>query len=160
MLARDLNIDFVNLGFSGFGKGDLPVARAMASLDASCYVLDYGANNPTPENMEEVYLPFIKEIRKVKKDTPIVLVTPILSSNEAWEENFKKRKDGLRDVVRKAYKEYIDSGDSNIYLIEGLDLISFEDSDGIVDNNHPNDIGFLKMSNRLGKVLRGILKIT
>lgn len=155
-----MNIDFINLGFSGYSTGDLPIAKAMASLDVSCYVLDYGANNTTPRNLEEAYIPFIKELRSGKKDKPIVLVTPILSSDESWKLDVQTRKNGLREVVRRAYKECTDSGDANIYLVEGLELLSFEDADGIVDNNHPNDIGFLKMSCRLGKVLQDILKLT
>src|SRR5260370_36043091 len=43
--ARKLNIDFVNLGFSGAGKGEPEVAATGSRCEASCFVLDLAQNN-------------------------------------------------------------------------------------------------------------------
>src|SRR5208337_1165933 len=59
ILGRMLNIDFVNLGFSGNGMGEPEMAQAVAHIDAACYVLDFAQNNRTVESLEKVYAPFL-----------------------------------------------------------------------------------------------------
>ena len=51
ILGRMLNIDFVNLGFSGAGKGEPEVARMVAEIDASAFVLDFAQNNRTAASL-------------------------------------------------------------------------------------------------------------
>ena len=63
ILGRRLNIDFVNLGFSGNGLGEPEVARAVAEIDAAGFVLDFGANHKTGEAMREAYAPFLDAVR-------------------------------------------------------------------------------------------------
>src|SRR5204862_2351822 len=41
ILGRQLNIDVVNLGFSGKGKGEPVVAAMVAEIDATAFVLDF-----------------------------------------------------------------------------------------------------------------------
>jgi hypothetical protein len=158
-LARELNIDFVNLGFSGLGRGDLPVAKAMTQLDASCYVLDYAQNNTSPDELESVYLPFLNEIRKVKPDTPLIMTTPITYRAELWNEGFRQEQERKRQVIRDAYRFRIDAGDRRTHLVEGRDLISTADGEGQMDGAHPNDIGFKKMADGLIPILRTTLQL-
>ena len=51
ILGRILNIDFVNLGFSGAGKGEPEVARMVAEIDASAFVFDFAQNNRTAASL-------------------------------------------------------------------------------------------------------------
>jgi len=60
ILGRMLNLDFVNLGFSGNGTGEPALARAVASIHASCFVLDFAQNNPTVDSLAQVYAPFLE----------------------------------------------------------------------------------------------------
>jgi lysophospholipase L1-like esterase len=159
MLSRELNIDYVNLGFSGLGKGEPQVARAMAEIDAACYVLDYAQNNETIEEFEEVYLPFIMEIRKVRPDTPIIITTPIFYTSENWNVKNRKFQNDRRDVVRKAYKARLEAGDGNIHLLEWNEVIGFEDGEGQVDGAHPNDLGFFRMSQGMKGLLKKVLAL-
>src|SRR5262245_14423847 len=82
ILGRELNIDFVNLGFSGNGLGEPEVARAGAEIDAACFVLDFGANHKTFDAMREVYAPFLDEVRERHPRTPIVVMTLLHTSRE------------------------------------------------------------------------------
>ncbi len=159
ILARDLNIDFINLGFSGCGKGERRVAAEMAGIEAACYVLDYGQNNRTVEVLEQVYLPFIEELRKTRPFTPILMSTPIFSSREWWSAEQTAYSNAKREVVRNAYRQRLSAGDGNIHLIEGFDLLSPEDGEGFVDGVHPNDLGFVAMSKAYKKELMRILDI-
>jgi hypothetical protein len=158
-LAREINIDFINLGFSGLGRGDLPVARAMSKIDASCYVLDYAQNNTSPEELRSVYLPFLNEIRKAKPDIPIVLTTPISYRGERWNKGFREEQERKRQVIRDAYRFRIEAGDCRIHLVEGRELLSLDDGEGQMDGAHPNDIGFRKMADGLKPILRKALQL-
>jgi len=44
-------------------------------------------------------------------------------------------------------------------LVEGQTLLSPDDEEGFVDGVHPNDIGFLRMAERLRPVLRVALEL-
>jgi lysophospholipase L1-like esterase len=153
MLCRELNLDFVNLGFSGLGKGERVVAEAAAQIDAACYVLDFGQNNPSLEEFRQVYEPFICKLREYRKETPILLTTPITYTSEKWNKEFREFQNQRRQIVTDAYQSRKAAGDRNIHLAEWNKLICFQDGEGQVDGAHPNDIGLSRMS----KGLRGIL---
>src|SRR5215467_10159912 len=89
ILGRTLNIDFVNLGFSGNGMGEPEVARTVAQIDASCFVLDFAQNNRTLESVAKVYAPFIETLREKHPQTPILAITPIYSAREAGVDPWK-----------------------------------------------------------------------
>ena len=158
-MARELNIDFINLGFSGCGRGERCVAAEIATIDAACYVLDYGQNNKTVQDLEQVYLPFIEELRQARPTTPILMSTPIFSSWEWWSAEHCGLANAKREVIRCAYTQRLTAGDTNIKLIEGYELLSPDDGEGFVDGVHPNDLGLAAMSRAYKSELKKILKI-
>jgi len=157
MLCRKLNLDFVNLGFSGLGKGEPEVAQAIAQLDAACFVLDYAQNNPTVEEFQTVYQPFLSIIREAHPETPIILTTPIRYTHEEYSEEDRDFQERRRDVVREAYRAGREQGDAHLYLIEGNELLA--DGDGQVDGGHPNDLGFSWMARRMQVTLEQALAV-
>jgi hypothetical protein len=159
ILCRELNIDFINLGFSGNGRGEKCIAEAIAGLDSACFVLDFSQNNESPAELEQVYYPFIYEIRQVKRDAPIILITPYFSAGELWNDYYINKYKGMREVIRRAYARCIREGDENIYIVEGLELIGTNDGDCFVDGGHPNDLGFKKIADGLKYRLKNILKL-
>jgi lysophospholipase L1-like esterase len=156
ILGRMLNLDFVNLGFSGNGKGEPEVARMTAGIDASCFVLDFAQNNKTVESLREVYDPFIGTLREKHPETPILAITPIFSSSERLGAA-GGRLDAMREHIRKVVARRIADGDRRLQLVEGTDLLGPDRLDGLVDGSHPNDLGFQWMAEglaaRLGKLL-------
>jgi sugar phosphate isomerase/epimerase/lysophospholipase L1-like esterase len=139
MLGRMFNIDFVNLGFSGNGIGEPEMARTVASLDASCFVLDFAHNNPTLESLKQVYGPFIETIRSKHPNTPILLISPLYDAHDFWSPNGKL--DGMRAWIRQVAAQRVAAGDKNIQVIEGNDLIGPSRGDALVDGAHINDLG-------------------
>src|SRR5260370_35596634 len=117
--GRMLNIDFVNLGFSGNGKGEPDVAAAVARIDASCFVLDFAQNNGTVNSLREVYGPFLDTLRKAHPDTPILAITPIYSAREAGGQT---ENDGMRQHIRQLVSQRIGAGDRNLQLVEAPDV--------------------------------------
>jgi lysophospholipase L1-like esterase len=154
ILGRWLNVDFVNLGFSGNGKGEPEVARTVAAIDAAAFVLDFAQNNGSFEALQQVYAPFIETLRARHPQTPILAVTPIQSNLEILD-NFPN--EGMRELIRNVVSRRIADGDHNLQLVEGTDLLGPSRGDGLVDGTHPNDLGFEWLAEglliRLAKVL-------
>jgi hypothetical protein len=156
ILGRMLNIDFVNLGFSGNGKGEPDVAAAVARIEASCFVLDFAQNNGTVASLREVYNPFLDTLRRAHPETPVLAITPIYSAREITGET---ENEGMRAHIRQVVSQRIGSGDRNLQLAEGTDLLGPSRSDGLVDGSHPNDLGFEWMAEGLAPRLRRMLGI-
>jgi lysophospholipase L1-like esterase len=159
ILGRKLNIDFVNLGFSGNGLGEPEVARAVSEIDASCYVLDFGANHKTFAAMREVYAPFLDLIRKEHPVTPIVVMTLLHTSREnriaSIKAEWPERRKFIEDVVRERRK----AGDKKLYLVDGATLLGPTPDDAFVDGGHPNDLGFYWMAEGLAPTMKKVLKL-
>jgi lysophospholipase L1-like esterase len=155
ILGRMLNVDFVNLGFSGNGLGESELARAVAGIDASSFVMDFAQNNPTAEFLAQAYAPFLETIRGRHSETPILVITPIYSSSESWARD--ARLEGMREWIRQVAARRIAGGDLHLEIVEGTDLLGPSGGDGLVDGTHPNDLGFQWMANglaaRIAKVL-------
>ncbi|HVX67043.1 MAG TPA: SGNH/GDSL hydrolase family protein [Bryobacteraceae bacterium] len=158
ILGRMLNLDFVNLGFSGNGRGEPALASAVASIDAAAYILDFAQNNETVESLQEAYAPFLETIRKKHPDTPVVCITPIYSSRESAPGG-DARLEGMRAVIRKAAADRIAAGDRNLQLLEGTDLLGPGQGAGLVEGTHPNDLGFEWMAEGLANRVRKVLAL-
>ncbi len=155
ILGRMLNIDYINLGFSGAGRGEPVMARAFAEIDASLFVVDFAQNCETVEELRQNYAPFLDTIRQAHPDTPVVCITPIFSNYELFEDDHKCPT--MRQVIREAVAARKQAGDINITIVEGMSLLSGADSDCFVDGIHPNDLGFQRIAERLAPAVRGVL---
>ncbi|MGA2987751.1 MAG: SGNH/GDSL hydrolase family protein [Terriglobia bacterium] len=155
ILGRMLNLDFVNLGFSGNGLGEPELARAVASLHASCFVLDFAQNNPTVDSLAQAYAPFLDAIRSAHPETPVLVITPIYAAHESWSRD--ARLEDMRELIRRVAAQRIAAGDRHLEIVEGTDLLGPSRGDGLVDGTHPNDLGFQWMADglaaRVAKVL-------
>jgi len=159
ILGRMLNIDFVNLGFSGNGMGEPEMARAVADIDASAYVLDFAQNNRTLDSLEKAYAPFLATLRMKHPETPILAITPIYAARESLGDPTRNELQKMRDHIRKVVAERIAAGDRNLQLVEGTDLLGPDRGDGLVDGTHPNDLGFQWMAEGLASRLRKLLAL-
>jgi lysophospholipase L1-like esterase len=143
ILGRRLNLNFVNLGFSGNGKGEPAAARMTAEIDAAVFVLDFALNNPSVESLKEAYEPFLATVRAKHPNTPILAVTPIARARE------DARTRGMRRLIADVVNAKIAAGDQLLTLVDGLTLLGPHQLDGLVDGSHPNDLGFQWMSDGL-----------
>ena len=149
ILSRRLNLDFVNLGFSGNGKGDPELAEAMTEIDASCYVLDFGLNNGSAESLAKVYGPFLDILRRAKPEILIIAISPPYYTQGFLFYTDDQRNSEMRDVIRNEVARRIAAGDKNILFVDGFELLGPDLVDGLVDGGHPNDLGFQAMADRL-----------
>jgi hypothetical protein len=159
ILGRMLNIDFVNLGFSGNGKGEIEMARAVGEIDASCFVLDYAQNNGTLDSLQQVYTPFLETLREKHPEMPIVAITPIYAARERVAGDSPTEVQKMRDHIRQVVSRRIAAGDAHLQIVEGTDLLGPAQGDGLVDGTHPNDLGFQWMAEGLAGRLRKVLAV-
>ncbi len=157
ILSRMLDVDFVNLGFSGQGKGEPEVAGLVAEVEAAGFVLDWAGNCDSVEQCAERYAPFYRTVREKHPDAPIVMLTSTHHVGELFVEETRRNFAALREVIREVYASARAAGDVNVRLVEGTALIGPDDEDGLVDGVHPNDIGFRLTAERLRPVLREVL---
>lgn len=159
ILSRELNIDYVNLGFSGLGRGEKQLAEAMVEIDASCYVLDYALNNKSLKEFDRVYGPFFACLREKRPETPVIFITPIPYLEELWNDDFRAFNESKRDIIRNIFNKAADSGDKNVYLLEGKKFLSLINGEGQVDGGHPNDLGLYMMSSNLKPLIMKVLNL-
>lgn len=153
MLGRWLDFDFVNLGFSGNGMGEPALAEAMAEIEAACYVVDFWANPPTATYREN--LPrFLDILRARRPRTPIVVTGPYYNPSEevpgeAGERQIQKRAFGRDHVLAR-----IAAGDHLLTYVDGEDMLSRAQADGLADGRHANTMGFYFCARGLEPSLR------
>ena len=141
IVSRWLNVDFVNLGFSGNGLGEPAVAQAIAEIDASAFVLDYWGN-PSPQVYRETMPGFVDTLRSKHPKTPILVTSPYYFSGESVNPSLKASQDEKRGIARDFVDARRKAGDANISYVDGLEMLSREHADGLVDGVHANSIGF------------------
>ena len=152
IVSRLLNVDHINLGFSGSARAEEIMVDYLATLDVSAFVCDYDHNAPNPEHLQATHKPLYERFRATHPDTPILFLTKpdIRPGNE-----YNSRR---RAIVRKTYEDALAAGDKNVAFIDGetffLGACRF---DCTVDGCHPNDIGFLRMAIPVAEKLRELL---
>lgn len=152
MISRKLDCDHVNLGFSSGALAEEIMIDYMATLPMSVFVMDYDHNAPTPEYLEETHYKMYRRFRDARPDVPIVMAT--MPKVTATANSIQRRKTILA-TIEKARAE----GDNNVYFVDGKEMMAmFGDDGGLVDDCHPNDLGFLCMSRAFGAVIGEILE--
>lgn len=156
ILSRMLDREIVNLGFSGNGKLDLEIAEAMASVNASCFVMDC-LPNLTVELINENYLRFLEILRQKNPACPIILVENILYPHMYFDKNVNNLLKEKNEALKRIFQEQRKKGDRNIYYVKADKLIG-DSQEATVDGVHLTDLGFLLMAENLYPVLRKRLK--
>ena len=150
VLARKLNVDFVNLGFGGAGKAEPAVVELVASLDACCFVFDLGRSYGHQD--KTAYKNMLKAVRAKHPSTPILCVSPIYCPLEHHDQRWIEITRHTREVVREAYDD-LKRLDENLYLVGEYDLIRPSEGDGSNEGVHPSDLGYSLMAERLTEIL-------
>jgi lysophospholipase L1-like esterase len=158
ILCRDLNLDFVNLGFGGAGKAEANVVALVNAAPACCYVFDLGKSYGTQD--ASAFKALLITIRHGHPNVPIVVITPITSAKEDKEPSYSERSTHTRTVMRDSAKALIEAGDKQLYLVEGESLIGFNEHDVLShDGVHPSNQGYGVIAKKLAPVLRKALSL-
>lgn len=156
ILSMEYDCDFVNLGFAGSAKGEAAIRDYIAQLDMSVFVLDYDHNAPNAAHLRATHAPFYQAVRAAHPHVPIVMITAPNTQKRYHAPS--ARHDDYRAVVFETYQKARESGDENVYYIDGDALFEGRHSDiCTVDSIHPNDMGFLRMAEKIGAVIGSLL---
>ena len=146
ILSRLFDFDFINLGFSGGCLGEKKFATYIGGLKLGALVMDYD-HNASLQGLIDTHEAFFLEFRRLQPDTPVIFIT---TSDLAFTyEGRIKRK----EVIRKTYENALAAGDKNVYFVDGsvaYDEVGIDYC--VVDNGHPNDLGFWCIAQNAAKV--------
>ncbi len=135
ILSRKLDVDYINLGFSGSARGEKAIADYIAGLPMSAFVYAYDHNAPSVEHLAATHEPMYKTIRATHPDIPVIFIT----RPKPYYNNEEKAR---RDVVMATYEHALARGEK-VYFVDGEKIFDIFGGDGgSVDGCHPNDLGF------------------
>ena len=152
-LSRSLNMDYVNLGFSGSCMAEDSMIDYLAGLDMSVFVCDYDHNAPNAEHLRNTHYKIYESIRAKHPNLPYIILTkPNYNIGSAYD-------DERRNVILETFSKAIANGDKNIYFVDGASLFAGDEWDACtVDGCHPNDLGFYRFAKALYPTLKTALK--
>jgi len=152
LLSRWLDTDYMNFGFPGNARGEIPVAEYIKDIDMSVFVYDYDHNAATPEELRKTHKPFFDVIRQSNPDLPIIMMTRPCGDDDPEDRELR------RQVVLDTYHAALAAGDKNVYFVDGKELLGDEDRHAYsIDLIHPTDLGFMRMAKGVLPILRQAL---
>ncbi|CAM3540423.1 GDSL-type esterase/lipase family protein [Occultella aeris] len=158
LVARRLGWDLTCLGFSGQCHLDPIAARTIAAVPADVISLCLGINMMggatfSPRAFAPHVSGFVEQVRQAHPDTPILVMTPIVSPPRERTPNAV----GLTlESMRVAIGEVVATlarTDPNLHLLEGPTIIGTGDVHLLPDDLHPDGEGYRLMAERLAPVL-------
>ena len=157
ILGRRFNYPVINLGFSGNGRMEPEMADLLAELDPSVYVLDC-LPNMDGQMVAERVAPFVKKLRGVHPETPILLVEDRTYSDAFLVTSRRQRNMDNRRELNRIYTRLKSEGIKHLYYLSGKRLLG-DDRDNLatVDGSHPTDLGFMRQADAFYEVLKPIL---
>lgn len=144
LISEHLNLDYVNLGFSGNCLGEDIIVNYMATLEMSAFVSDYDHNTPDAAHLRATHEKLYRAIRAAHPDIPYIMISRpdfylhVSSSRER------------QSVVYETYRKAMAEGDENVWFIDGASFFRGRYEDACtVDATHPNDLGFALMADQI-----------
>ena len=160
IITRNLNLDHVNLGFSGNGKGEPVMAEYISAQPMSLFFYDYDHNAPDAAHLAKTHEAFFLTIREKHPDLPIIMASRTdTPKTPAIAEDTLRR----RDVILRTYVNAIKRGDEHVKFVDGTEVFKEALKLGIpadsctVDGVHPNDLGFACMAEVFGGAIKEML---
>ena len=160
MISRMLNVDHLNLGFSGNAKGEGVLADYIGGLPMSVFFMDYDHNAPDTDWLQATHEPFFLRIRQAQPELPIIFATKTDYSVTAHSARDTEKR---RQIIWKTYDNARRRGDRHVYFVDGQEVFTLAKKLGLgpeactVDGCHPNDLGFACMAQTFAEVIKQVL---
>lgn len=150
IVSRRLNLDFINLGFSGSAKAEPEMIDYLASLDMSIFVSDYDHNAPNVAHLEATHFKLYEKIREKHPDIPYIMASrPDFDNSNNPNESLERI-----NVIYNNFRRAKEAGDNNVYFLSGKGIFTGRDRDlCTIEGCHPTDVGFLKMADAFEDIL-------
>ena len=147
IISRKLNMDCINLGFSGNGKMEQPINELIAESNPAFYVIECLPNMKTEEITERV-IPLVKTIREKHQETPIIFVENFIYEKSFLNKELSSLIDEKNVALKTEYDEMMKAGYKNVLYINSQNAMG-TDHEGTVDGVHFTDLGFLRYADFL-----------
>lgn len=151
-----LDCNYINLGFSGSCRVQQPIIDYIKTLDMSAFIYDYDHNAYSVDFLRDTHEQAFKQIREAHPELPVIMMSKPDFRN--YPDDAKRR----RDVILTTYNNAIESGDKNVWFIDGESMFEKAGVDPLVctfDGCHPNDLGYWCMASSVAPVLKSILYV-
>ncbi len=154
IVARKLDASLMNFGFSSGAKGENYIAEYIAALPMTAMVIEYDHNARDVEELKNSHLRFVQSVRSQQPMIPLVLMSRFSAGVSVDIEETIKR----RDIIKDTYTTLKQSGDKNIYFIDGfVEMKDKHIEDYFIDGVHPTDRGMYFIAGKIEKILSQVL---
>lgn len=147
--ARQADVPYVNLGFSGQARLDLVMADVMARADAALYIVD-PVWNCDEKLVEERTEPFVRRLHELRPDVPILLCEGPEAAGVRIRAN-----EALKRACEKLKADPALAG--KIHYLPCTGMLP-DDGEATHDYIHPNDYGCVQMGRVFAKAIAAILR--
>jgi lysophospholipase L1-like esterase len=156
ILSRRLDAEFVNLGFSGNGRGEPALAHLINQISGLTFIiLDYEAN--ANETIVNTLGPFVDILREKHPDTPILIMSKIRYASATVGSPTHQLLMDNRDFQRTLVEKRKTAGDKNIFFLDGSTILGDDYDECTVDGTHPTDLGSIRIADALTDAISIIL---
>ncbi|MFN3648845.1 MAG: SGNH/GDSL hydrolase family protein [Armatimonadota bacterium] len=156
ILGRRLERPTINLGFSGNGKMEAEVGALLAELDPAVYAIDC-LPNMSPEEVAARTEPLVRQLRKARPQTPILLVEDRTFTQARFHRNVREQHAQRRAALRESYERLVKDGVRRLGYLRGEELLG-DDGEAATDGSHPNDLGMVRYADAYERPLRRLLR--
>ncbi len=158
VLGRALDMEVINLGFSGNALLDMEIAELMASVETpSLYVLDY-VPNASAQAIREKGEEFFRVLRSAHPETPVIFVEDPTFAHAVVDKQIRSEIAEKNAAQKALYESLRRQGEKHICYVHGEMLIG-DDGEATVDGVHFTDLGVSRyvsvMLPIMKKALRG-----
>ena len=152
IMARWLNSDYINLGFSGCGNAEQKMLDYIMSIDASVYAYDYNLYDSRPERLLPPHYNIYRQIRTVRQESAILLYDkPFYECDSTYERRSA--------IIRSTYERAVQEGDNKVIHIGAGEMFGSENRDSCVaDCSHPNDLGAIRIAESMYGPIKAFLE--
>jgi hypothetical protein len=147
IVGRMLDVQIINLGFSGCGRMEPALAELVADLDPAVFVLDC-LWNLQPEQVAVREETFVQTLRAARPATPILLV------EDSNFQGISPTPKGL--ILREVFEKLRAAGDKNLHFLSNHNMLG-DDGEATVDGCHPTDLGMSRHAPVYAKALSQLL---
>ena len=156
IISRRLNRECINLGFSGNAFLDLEVAKVIAEVEASVFVLDF-VPNASVAKMKERLETFYRIIRGKHPDTPIIFIEDPIFPHTFYDEKVAKEVRRKNDTLKEIFNCLKKINEKNIILISSKNMLG-EDGEATVDGIHFTDLGMMRYADLVCPVIKKAIR--
>ena len=147
IVARRLDADYLNLGFSGSGNAEDAMIDYINSFDGSLFAFDYNMYQSKKDRILPPYFSIYERFREKHPDAIILMYDKPACDYEPYPER--------EEIIKSAYERAIALGDTKVCYISAYDLLGDGERDCcMVDVSHPNDLGAMRMADAIYNAIK------